>query len=73
MMRTLALVLLLMGIVFITIGYTKLNFKCPNASKIEYRYIPRQIYEDQMYDQDVLSKFGKMFDSESPNTKQYGG
>jgi len=29
MFRTLALALLLIGIVFITIGYTKMSFSCP--------------------------------------------
>jgi len=72
MFRTIALILLLAGIILVTIGYTKLSFKCPNAGKIEYRYIPRQIYEEQIYDQNILSKFGTMFDQESPNTKNYG-
>jgi hypothetical protein len=72
MFRTLALILLLTGIIFVTIGYTKMSFKCPNAGKIEYRYIPRQIYEEQIYDQNIMNKFGSMFDKESPNTKSYG-
>ena len=72
MFRTLALALLLAGIIMITIGYTKMSFKCPNAGKVEYRYIPRQIYEEQIYDNNIMSKFSSMFDDESPNTKSYG-
>jgi hypothetical protein len=63
MMRTLALALLLFGVVFITIGYTKMSFVCP-PPKIEYRYIPTQVYEEQLYNQDVMKKFGNMFTEE---------
>lgn len=66
MMRVVALSLLLMGIVFITIGYTKMSFKCPNP-RVEYRYIPRQVYEEQLYDQNLMGKFRDMFADDSPN------
>ena len=46
MFRTLSLALLLIGVVFITIGYTKMSFECPPPA-IQYRYIPRKIYEEQ--------------------------
>lgn len=65
MFRTLALALLLAGIVFITIGYTKMSFKCP-PPKVEYRYIPRKIYEEQLYDQDIMGKFQNMFNESDP-------
>ncbi len=65
MFRTLALALLLMGIVFITIGYTKMSFKCP-PPQIEYRYIPRKIYDEQLYDQDVMGQFSDMFGKKDP-------
>ena len=59
MFRTLALGLLLIGIVFVTIGYTKMSFTCP-PPKIEYRYLPRKIYEEQLFDQDIMGQFQKM-------------
>lgn len=65
MFRTLALALMLIGIVFITIGYTKMSFTCP-PPKIEYRYIPRKIYEEQIYDQNILGKFSSMFTDGEP-------
>ena len=65
MFRTLALALLLAGIVFITIGYTKMSFTCP-PPKVEYRYIPRKVYEEQLYDQDIMGKFKGMFDGTDP-------
>ena len=65
MFRTLALAFLLAGIVFITIGYTKMSFTCP-PPKVEYRYIPRKIYEEQLYDQDIMGKFQTMFNDSDP-------
>tara|TARA_Y100000389_G_scaffold28726_1_gene24530 strand:- start:421 stop:675 length:255 start_codon:yes stop_codon:yes gene_type:complete len=65
MFRVLALALLLAGIVFITIGYTKMSFKCP-PPRVEYRYIPRQIYEEQIYDNNVMKTFQNMFQDQTP-------
>ena len=65
MFRTLALALFLAGVVFITIGYTKMSFKCP-APKVEYRYIPRKIYEEQIYDQNIMGQFDDMFSKKDP-------
>lgn len=63
--RTLALALLLFGIVLMTIGFTKMTVRCPPPS-IEYRYIPRNMYEEAIYDQNVMSKFKKMFSDQTP-------
>lgn len=65
MFRVLALIMLMAGIVFITIGYTKMSFKCP-PPQIEYRYIPRQIYEEQIYNQNVMKNFQTMFSKSTP-------
>ena len=64
MFRTLALALLLAGVVFITIVYTKMSYTCPE--KIQYRYIPRKIYEEQLYDQNIMADFHAMFNDEDP-------
>ena len=45
--RSIALLFLLLGIVFITIGYSKQNLKCP-PPEIEYRLIPKTFYEEQL-------------------------
>ena len=45
-MRSLSLLFLIIGIIFITIGYNEKVSKCP-LPKIEYRYIPRNFYEEQ--------------------------
>lgn len=69
MFRTLALGLFLMGVVFITIGYTKMSFTCP-PPKVEYRYIPRRIYEEQLYNQDIMGRFSSMFNEADPKIRE---
>ncbi|AII16975.1 hypothetical protein JO84_gp104 [Aureococcus anophagefferens virus] len=63
MFRTISLILLMIGIIFITIGYTESSFKCEPT--IEYRYIPRKIYEEQIYDQNVSKNFNQMFNDDN--------
>ena len=46
-MRSLATLLLLAGIVAITIGYTKTTATCP-PPRVEYRYVPRKYLDEQM-------------------------
>jgi hypothetical protein len=53
-MKSLALLLLLIGIVAITIGYTKHYKKCP-PPKIEYRYVQRSLLDEQ-YNEDNVNK-----------------
>lgn len=64
-MNSLVLLLFLIGIILITIGYTKSNLKCP-PSKIQYRFIPRSFYEEQLSPNNVLSNFQSMFNESSP-------
>ena len=45
-MNSLVLLLFLIGIILITIGYTKSTDNCP-VSKIQYKFIPRSSYEEQ--------------------------
>lgn len=65
-MRTIAILLFFTGVVFITIGYTKMTHKCP-PPQVEYRYIPRSIYDDQIYNQSITKKFKGMFSEDSKN------
>ena len=46
-MRSLATLLLLAGIVAITIGYTRTTATCP-PPRVEYRYVPRKYIDEQM-------------------------
>ena len=63
MFKTLSLLFLMIGVVFITIGYTELSFNCP--TRVEYRYIPRHIYTEQLYDQNISRDFATLFSEDS--------
>ena len=62
-MREISLFILIIGIVFITIGYTenKLKKVQEQNKEIEYRLVPKSIYDEQIEPSDVLDKFSKMF------------
>ena len=61
-MNSLPLLFLLLGMFFILVGYYKFNKDCPPA-KIEYRYIPRTFYNEQMSPGNVQQTFNNMFSS----------
>ena len=61
-MNSLPLLFLLLGMFFILVGYFKFNKSCPPA-KIEYRYIPRTFYNEQMSPGNVQQTFNTMFSS----------
>ena len=63
-MKTIVLFLFIIGIVMIVVGYTREVSKVENT-KIEYRYIPRNQYEDQMQSDSVSTIFSSMFDNQS--------
>lgn len=54
-MKSLALLLLLIGIVAITIGYTKHYRQCP-PPKIEYRYVQRSLLDEQYDSSNVVNQ-----------------
>ena len=61
-MKSIALALLLLGIVLITISYTKQHIKCP-PPRIQYRFIPQSILDEQLNAPELADKFGKMFEN----------
>ena len=64
-MKSLALFFFIMSILFITIGYMEKRIKEKEVEKvIEYRFIPRSILEDQLYQGDIKSNFVDMFNKE---------
>ena len=65
--RFIAVVFLFIGVVFITIGYTKMTVKCP-PPRIEYRFIPQNVYEEQIYNNKASTLFQGMFENESVKT-----
>tara|TARA_Y100000589_G_scaffold279467_2_gene275455 strand:+ start:373 stop:642 length:270 start_codon:yes stop_codon:yes gene_type:complete len=59
-MKSIALLILLVGIIFVVIGYTKSTNICP-PPKIEYRFVPKTFYEEQLAPDDISGQFKKMF------------
>lgn len=64
-MNVLLLLLLLIGFVFVVIGYVKTGKRCP-PRRIEYRYTPRNFVEEQESPTPVTDIFAKMFFESSP-------
>jgi len=69
-MKSFAFLILVLGIVFTTIGYMELKFKNKISEKksIEYRFIPRNIYEEQINPVNVKSHFNEMFEKLEPSS-----
>lgn len=68
MFKSLALFILLIGIILITIGYSKTTLKCP-PPEIEYRLVPRTFFEEQMSNQNLTQL--DMFSDTSFNGNHY--
>jgi len=64
-MKTLIITLMIVGIIFIAIGYINTNQNCPPPI-VQYRYIPRTFDEEQNNQLPILSVYGKMFDNPTP-------
>ena len=47
-----------------------MSFECPPPA-IQYRYIPRKIYEEQLYDNNILNQFKTMFNNSDPSIRNY--
>ena len=65
-MKEIMLTLLLVGIIFITNGYLEINTK--KEKEIEYRYIPRNVYES-IESNNMEDDFSFMFNSEDIRNK----
>ena len=59
--------LLILGIIFITIGFSRMYFTKDN-SKVIYRYIPRTFTEDQTNPVPLSDLFGGMFEGIEPSS-----
>lgn len=64
-MRSIVLLLFFIGLMFIIVGYQKQLNIIPNP-KIEYRYIPRTFYDEQLSSGNVLKQFSSLFENENP-------
>ena len=64
-MKSLVMLFFVVGIVMVSIGYQrKLLTDTKTRTVVEYRYIPRSIYEEQMSPINLQSTFVDMFDKE---------
>ena len=70
-MKSLVILLLVVGICMVVVGYNKSNQICP-ANRVEFRYIPRTFEQEQEAPVPVLSVFGKMFRDEDAWMKHEG-
>jgi hypothetical protein len=64
-MKSLIILLFIIGIVMLSIGYQKeLLANAEVKERVEYRFIPRSIYEEQFGKQDLTRSFRDMFNYE---------
>tara|TARA_Y100000385_G_scaffold190689_2_gene197094 strand:+ start:2014 stop:2292 length:279 start_codon:yes stop_codon:yes gene_type:complete len=63
-MKAIILMIFIIGIVCITIGYKNNYSKCPPPT-IEYRYIPRTFYEEQITNVDLKNLYSNIFNEKS--------
>ena len=59
-MKSIILILLIIGLLLMVKGYTENYKNCP-LPKIEYRYIPRNFYEEQITENNLKSLYSDMF------------
>lgn len=64
-MKSVVILLLLIGIILVAVGYVKSNQSCP-PPVVEFRYVPKSFEQEQDVPTPVLSLFGKMFENSSP-------
>ncbi len=61
-MKSLVLLLMVIGIMMITIGYhPKMQSNYKKEKIIEYRYIPRSLFEEQVQPVNLQQSFSDMF------------
>ena len=64
-MQSLVLVLLVLGLIMMAMGYQKkLLTNMETKTVVEYRFIPRSIYEDQFENNKLESSFQDMFEKQ---------
>ena len=67
-MKSIAILLLIIGIVMIVIGYLKDKDNC-DVPKIEYRYIPRNFGDEQNSTSNLKDLYADMFNNADVKTK----
>jgi len=70
-MNNLAFFLFIIGSVLITIGIMENRYKNKPKTTIEYRFIPRNLYEEQMTPIDIKNTFKSMFSDNIETSNTY--
>ncbi len=66
-MKSLSLFVLMLGIIMITVGYMDKKVKKVEKEKeIEYRFVPRSIYDEQIKPVNLSDTFSTMFSDIDP-------
>ena len=66
-MQSLSLLVLIIGIVCVTVGYMDNKVKqTKTEQKIEYRFVPRSIYDEQIKPANLSDTFSTMFSDIDP-------
>lgn len=67
-MKSLSFLFLVIGIVFVTVGYMEMKIQNENKKIIEYRFIPRNVYDEQFVPQNLKKNFSDMFEKMEPSS-----
>ena len=67
-MKSLSFLIFVVGIVFTTIGYMEMKMENKKKKIIEYRFIPRNIYDEQFNPQNLKQSFSDMFEKIEPSS-----
>jgi hypothetical protein len=71
-MKSFALLILMIGVIFITVGISKERDICP-PNKVEYRFVPRTFFDEQTSQIPTInSQFSGMFQDASAWDKAQG-
>ena len=63
-MKSIIIIMFIIGLLLLVSGYIEKKNNCP-APKIEYRYIPRSFYEEQISSNDLKKTYSDMFNEPS--------
>jgi hypothetical protein len=66
-MKSIVVLLLFVGMALVIHGIYEEKFKQQEKNvRVEYRFVPRTFYDEQMAQTDLVGKFKGMFDKDSP-------
>ena len=65
-MKSLSLFILMLGIIMVTVGYMDNKYSQKILKKIEYRLVPRSLYDEQIKPVNLSKTFSDMFSDIDP-------